>query len=90
MKNHFKSKDMNTLLGFEILVLGTYLVQIFGISWFCSWLDLNTLYFYITPCHGVFAVFEILSISGGYVILKNSGFLNKYKKNSDSNKIPEN
>lgn len=75
-KNRFKDKNLNMLLIFEIMLIGTFLVQIFAIAWFTSWINqppIDRMEYYTAGCQGLFALFEILAICGGFKILKKLG-----------------
>ena len=74
IKNKFKDIHLNIFLGFELLLLGTYLVEIFAISWFTSWLDIIYLFYYIVPCYGIIAIFEVLTIGNLIYILNTKNF----------------
>ena len=62
------------LLGFEILLLGTFLVYIFAIAWFSisQVPSTNSSYMvlYAIPTQALIILFEILSILGFFSILK--------------------
>ena len=77
-KNNFKNRKINAIIGFEFLLLATFLLEIFAIGWFCSWIDINSgpMKFYTVACQGIFALFEVMSICGAISI---------YKKNSNKN-----
>lgn len=77
-KNNFKNRKINAIIGFEFLLLATFLLEIFAIGWFCSWIDINSgpMKFYTVACQGIFALFEVISICGAISI---------YKKNSNKN-----
>lgn len=78
----FKNRNLNALLLFCIMLIGTVLVQIFAVSWFCSFLatnhwvgsmdDITThVKFYLVSAYGFFTMFVVLSIAGAYKILSN-------------------
>ena len=71
IKNRFKNRVLNCLLGFELMLLATFLVQIFAVAWFSSWIDINTdpMVFYTVSSQGFFALFEVLSITGLFKII---------------------
>lgn len=80
IKNKFKNRTLNTLLGFQILLLGTFLVQIVGISWFSIWIgmEMNTIMkFYTASSQGVFALFEVLAICSLYYLLSKKKILKR-------------
>ena len=56
---------------FEILLLITLFAQLFGTCWFCSFLGYG-LYIraYTSGCQAIFALFEVLTISELFIILK--------------------
>ena len=71
IKNKLHNKKFNLLLGLQILSLGTFIVQIIAIAWFCSWMVLdNSMKFYSVSCQGFFTFFEILAIFSLFLILK--------------------
>lgn len=74
IKNRFKNRSFNVLLGFEILLLGTFLVYIFAIAWFSisQVPSTNSSYMvlYAIPTQALIILFEILSILGFFSILK--------------------
>lgn len=70
--NNFKPKTLGLLFIFEILLLGTFIVQLFGISWFCSFLHYcEYTIAYSSNCLAIFALFEVLSIAGVFYIFEN-------------------
>lgn len=75
IKNKFKNRHINIALIFEIFVIGTFLVQVFAISWFCVWIPLDSgliMKFYTVANQGFFALFEVLSIATAFSILSRS------------------
>ena len=62
------------VLGFECLLAITFILEIFAIGWFCSWMGTNSMKFYTVANHGIFAVFEVISICTALKI-----FLEKYQ-----------
>ena len=64
-------KNMLLLFIFEILLLITLFAQLFGLCWFCSFLSYG-LYIraYCSNCQAIFAFFEVLTISGLFIILE--------------------
>ena len=72
-------QNMLLLFIFEILLLISLFVQLFGLCWFCSFLTYG-LYTraYSSNCQAVFALFEVLTISGLFIILKEK-YLEKLK-----------
>lgn len=83
-KNKFKNRQNNILIGFEFMLLATFIVQIFAIGWFCCFLEpLNPMKYYTIANNGIFALFEVLAISGAIKIFmsKNKNkLLKKYSK----------
>ncbi len=73
-KNKFKNRQLNAILGFECLLAITFILEIFAIGWFCSWMGTNSMKFYTVANHGIFAVFEVISICTALKI-----FLEKYQ-----------
>lgn len=74
IKTKFKNKSLNIIIGFEILVLGTFGVQIFAVAWFTSWMRYNIaimMLIYTFPSQGFFAIFEVLAIVTLYMLIKN-------------------
>lgn len=82
LKNRFRNRKMNMLLLYCIMLFGTVLVQIFAVSWFCSYLatnpwvgsmdDLTThIKFHLASAYGFFTLFVVLSIAGAYTIIEN-------------------
>lgn len=70
--NNFKPKTLSLLFIFEILLLATFLVQLFGLCWFCSFLDYcEYTIAYSSNCLAIFALFEVLSIAGVFYIFEN-------------------
>ncbi|WP_407378425.1 hypothetical protein [Methanobrevibacter sp.] len=73
--SRFKQKSMLLLFIFEILLLATFFVQLFGLCWFCSFLYYcEYTIAYSSNCQAIFALFEVLSISGLFVLLKEKYF----------------
>ena len=71
IKNKLHNRKFNLLFGLQILSLGTFIVQIIAIAWFCSWMVLdNSMKFYSVSCQGFFTFFEILAIFSLFLILK--------------------
>ncbi|WP_299524953.1 hypothetical protein [uncultured Methanobrevibacter sp.] len=71
IKNKLKDRKFNLLLGLQFLTLGTFIVQIIAIAWFCSWMIIdNSMKFYTVSCQGFFVFFEVISISSLLLILK--------------------
>ena len=63
--NKFKNRENNAIIGFEFLLLATFILQIFAIGWFCSWLDpVGSMKYYTVANQGIFALFEVLAILG--------------------------
>ena len=80
VKNRFKNRSLNMLLLFCIMLIGTALVQIFSVTWFCSFLgtnhwvgsmdDITThIKFYLVSAYGFYTMFAVLSIAGAYKII---------------------
>ena len=68
-KNKFKNRQNNILIGFEFMLLATFIVQIFAIGWFCCFLSpIESMKYYTIANNGIFALFEILAISGAIKI----------------------
>ena len=73
IKNRFKDRQLNLLLLYEIMLLGTFLVQIFAIAWFTSWINqptIDRMEYYTSGCQAIFALFETLAIIGGFVVFQ--------------------
>ena len=70
IKNKFNNLEFNVIVGFEFLLITTFIVEIFAIGWFCSWIDisLNPMKFYTVANQGIFALFEVISILGAIKI----------------------
>ena len=79
------------------MLIGTALVQIFSVTWFCSFLgtnhwvgsmdDITThIKFYLVSAYGFYTMFAVLSIAGAYKILANYK-LNK--NNFDNSPTPQ-
>ena len=70
--NKFKNMRLNMLLIFEILIIGSFAVQIFAITWFMSWFPVigNYFVFYTVGCQGLLAVFEVLAIVQFFILFK--------------------
>ena len=66
IKERFKNPEYNILLLFSIMAVGTLLVQIFAVSWFCAWLGFFHLRFYLPYSYGTYAVLAVLTIVGAY------------------------
>lgn len=83
IKNKFKNRTLTALVGFQLLLLGTFIVQIMGIAWFSSWIELDIsgiMKFYTASSQGVFSLFEILSICGLiYLIINKKTLKGKFK-----------
>ena len=80
IKNKFRNRKLNTLLGFQIMLLGTFLLQIIGISWFSSWIVngiVGVMKFYTASSQGVFALFEVLAICSLYYLLSKKKILKR-------------
>ena len=76
IKNKLRDRQFNLLFGLQILTLGTFIVQIIAIAWFCSWMVVdNSMKFYTVSCQGFFVFFEVLAIFSLLLILKE-----KYQK----------
>lgn len=82
VKNRFKNRNLNMLLLFCIMLIGTVFVQIFSVTWFCSFLatnhwvgsmdDITThIKFYLVSAYGFYTMFAVLSLAGAYKILVN-------------------
>lgn len=70
-KHRFKERHFNALAGYQLMLLGTIILTVFAVSWFCSWMDLNNhIIFYTISAYGMFAFFEVIAIAGGYKIIK--------------------
>ena len=83
VKDKMKNRNMIILILFNIILFGTVLVQIFGVSWFCSFLPphegigsldnlLGHIKFYLVSAYGFFSMFVVLTISGLYSIYNKS------------------
>ena len=60
---------LNILIGFEFMLLATFVVQIFAIGWFCCFLEpASSMTYYTIANNGIFALFEVLAISGAIKI----------------------
>lgn len=80
--NKFKPKNISLLFVFEILLLGLFLVQLFGLCWFASFLGYcDYTRAYSSNCHVLFAMFEILAIAGIFSIIEKEGIRNIIKRN---------
>ena len=82
LKNRFKNRTTNMLLLFCIMTIGTVLVQIFAVSWFCSYLATNPwvgsmndlithIKFHLASAYGFFTIFVVFTIAGAYRIIEN-------------------
>lgn len=70
-KHGFKERHFNALAGYQLMLLGTIVLIVFAVSWFCSWMDLNNhIIFYTISAYGIFTFFEVIAIAGGYKIIK--------------------
>jgi hypothetical protein len=80
--NKFGSKSISLVFIFEILLLGIFLVQLFGLCWFASFLGYcDYTRAYSSNCQAIFAIFEVLAISGIFSIIEKDGFRNVLKVN---------
>lgn len=62
--NKLKPEKILLIFLFEIILLGIFVVQLFGVSWFSSFLSYcEYTIAYSSNCQAIFALFEILSIS---------------------------
>lgn len=80
IRNRFEKRNLNMLIIFNIMLIGTVLVQIFAIAWFCSYLgthpwvgSLNNLLghikFHLVSAYGFFALFVVFSFAGVFSII---------------------
>lgn len=97
-ENKFKNRNINILLLFCIMLIGTTLVQIFAISWFCSFLSIGPwvgsidnitghVKFYLVSAYGFFTVFVVFTIVGGYSIINDYKLDNLKSKTNNSRPI---
>ena len=78
--NRFKSKNLSLVFLFEILLLGTFAVQLFGLCWFSSFLGYcEYTMAYSSNCQAIFAIFEVLAIAGIISIIEKEGIRNILK-----------
>ena len=78
--NRFKSKNLSLVFLFEILLLGTFAVQLFGLCWFASFLGYcEYTRAYSSNCQAIFAIFEVLAIAGIISIIEKKGIHNILK-----------
>ena len=78
--NRFKSKNLSLVFLFEILLLGTFAVQLFGLCWFSSFLGYcEYTRAYSSNCQAIFATFEVLAIAGIISIIEKKGIHNILK-----------
>lgn len=78
--NRFKSKNLSLVFLFEILLLGTFAVQLFGLCWFSSFLGYcEYTRAYSSNCQAIFAIFEVLAIAGIISIIEKKGIHNILK-----------
>ena len=78
-----KIKPSNLLLVFvfEILLLGMFIVQLFGLCWFASFLGYcEYTMAYSSNCQAIFAIFEVLSIASFVSVIEKKGFKNTFSK----------
>lgn len=82
-KNKFKNRTLNALILYDVLLIGTFLIQVFAIAWFCSYLGTNPwigtlndiighIKFHLASSYGFLAMFIILNISTAYAITKDN------------------
>lgn len=83
IKNKFKNRTLTALVGFQFLLLGTFIVQIIGVSWFISWIEIErgVMNYYTASSQGIFSLFEILSICGLIYLIINNKILKGKLKN---------
>jgi|GEM_PF-5369237 len=75
--NRFNSKNLFLLFLFEILLLGIFVVQLFGLCWFSSFLGYcEYTMAYSSNCQVIFAIFEVLAIAGIISIIDKEGIRN--------------
>lgn len=79
-RNKFKNRTLNMVILFNIMLIGTVLVQIIAVSWFCSslgthpWVgSLNDLLghikFHLISAYGFFTMFVVLSFAGVFSMI---------------------
>ena len=83
LRSRFSNPALNVLALYSVLLLGTFLVEVFAISWFSCWIGssleerLFILKFYLVPSYGLIAIFIALTISGAFSIIEKKRNLNR-------------